>query len=251
MTLGPRPDYPEPDRGWRLLGRLASTTALVAFASIPFLLWFGLPWWLDKPQRDAEGKVRKQVSTALAAAARHGTIDQHAALRAAAAAHSQLVRFATTGNRIQIVVLQIGYGGMPGGKSVTSFCYRFTVGNHPAQRSSRVETARLDRCPQHPSTRSQAITRIRKTVETTRNKLHTSATAGRLTEQQVRPAVSGDLGALWSFQQNGSETIIVADYIALTPTGEVEAAECAQFNIVQGRRTNTATTDRLPVCPPP
>ncbi|MEU8118157.1 hypothetical protein AB0C21_05560 [Spirillospora sp. NPDC049024] len=247
MTQGPRADHPEPDRGWRMLGRLGCLTGLVAVAAVPFLLWFGLPWWLDKPQRDAEGRVKDQVTTALDAAARRGGIDQHAALHAAAAAHSQMVHFTTTGTHVEIVVLQIGYGGMFG-KGVDDFCYRFTVDRAPTRRP-RIETARLDRCPRPPSTRPRAIEQIRETAEATRAELHTAAAAGRLTEQRVRPMVSGDLSSLWSFQRNGTETIIVADYISLTPAGEVEAAECAQFNIVQGQKTQTATMYRLPQCP--
>ncbi|MEU5990039.1 hypothetical protein ABZ806_13785 [Spirillospora sp. NPDC047418] len=94
------------------------------------------------------------------------------------------------------------------------------------------------------------MARIWKTAEKTRAALAAANEDGPITRERVRPAVAGDLGALWSFErQSSAETTAVADYISLTASGEVEAAECAEFHIVRGPETRTVTLHRLPSCP--
>ncbi len=195
MTLGPPSDHSESGRGWRLLGRIGRLTALVTVAVSPFLLWFGLPWWLEKPQRDAEGRARSQVTTILTTQARDGSVDQHSALRAATMADSQLVGYTGSRDRSEIVVLPIGYGGWTGRTRGDEFCHRFTVNDRPpAQGAPRIETAMLERCPRSPSTRPRAIERIGRTAAATRNALRNAASAGPpLTKQQVRLLVGGGL----------------------------------------------------------
>jgi hypothetical protein len=75
---------------------------------------------------------------------------------------------------------------------------------------------------------------------------------GPVTRERARPVVAGALGALWSFyRQDMAERVAVADYISLTATGEVEAAECTEFHIIRRPKTRKVTLHRLHLCPPP
>ncbi|MEU5990040.1 hypothetical protein ABZ806_13790 [Spirillospora sp. NPDC047418] len=94
-----------PPGAWRtgLLGTVA-----VALVSGVLPLWFGLPRWLDGPQRDAEREVRGTMTAGLEAAARAGRLDAHAALRAARASNTRLLRFADGGDGTRVDEPHVG-----------------------------------------------------------------------------------------------------------------------------------------------
>ncbi|MFB4309363.1 hypothetical protein [Actinomadura sp. GTD37] len=232
----------------RRLAQIGCVTVAVAPAFVLLLLCFWLPWWLDGPTRDAERRVEETMTAGLEAAARAGGLDAHAALRTAEASHVRLLLFADDADGTRIDVEHLGYGSF-GARTVTDFCYRFAVERGP---KARVRAIEQDRCARPPSAPGQATARIREAAEETRAALAAANKSGPVTRERARPVVTGDLSALWSFQRESvTETIAVADYISLTPTGQVEAAECIEFSIIREPEKREVTLHRLPGCRAP